>query len=97
MAIRTLVPNYLFALLTLVAPTLSAQTMGDVSSSSTESSSDARSAETITITAKRSLTQRFLSTGSMVTVDRQDWAPTRWVTYCANCLACKPHQTPMAA
>jgi outer membrane receptor for ferrienterochelin and colicins len=72
MAIRTLVPNYLFALLTLVAPTLSAQTMGDVSSSSTESSSDARSAETITITAKRSLTQRFLSTGSMVTVDRQD-------------------------
>ncbi|MDI9334637.1 MAG: TonB-dependent receptor plug domain-containing protein [Cytophagales bacterium] len=46
--------------------------IADESSNAVDSRSDARAIETITITARRSLSERFLSTGSMVTVDRKD-------------------------
>jgi outer membrane receptor for ferrienterochelin and colicins len=71
MTIRVPVVSSLFLLTAMVSPQVRAQ-IGDVSSGANESSSDARPVETITITARRSLNQRFLSTGSMVTVDRRD-------------------------
>ncbi|MEY4296107.1 MAG: hypothetical protein RLY82_1795 [Pseudomonadota bacterium] len=71
MTIRVPVVSGLFLLTAMVSLQVTAQ-ISDVSSSANESNSDARPVETITITARRSLNQRFLSTGSMVTVDRQD-------------------------
>lgn len=56
----------------LTAPASLAQGAGDVTSGAADSASENRSVETITVTARRSLNQRFLSTGSMVTVNRQD-------------------------
>ncbi len=72
MSKRSPVSDHLLLLLAITTSAASAQTMGDVSSGASESSSEARNVETITITARRTLNQRFLSTGSMVTVNRQD-------------------------
>ena len=49
-----------------------AQVGGDEAGNSGDSRNDARQTETIVVTARRSLNQRFLSTGSLVTVNRQD-------------------------
>ena len=72
MPIRAPVVSGLFLLTAFASFNAAAQSIGDVSSGASESGSDARPVETITITARRSLNQRFLSTGSMVTVDRRD-------------------------
>jgi outer membrane receptor for ferrienterochelin and colicins len=60
--------------ITLLAPILPAfaQGTGDDAAGSTDSRAEARNIETITITARRSLNERFLSSGSLVTVNRQD-------------------------
>lgn len=72
MSQRAPVMSRLFLLATLTASSAMAQGSGDETNGAADSRSDARPVETITITARRSLNQRFLSTGSMVTVDRQD-------------------------
>jgi outer membrane receptor protein involved in Fe transport len=71
MTLRAPVIKGLFFLSTITSPLAMAQ-VGDEATGSVESRRDARPIETITITARRALNQRFLSTGSMVTVDRKD-------------------------
>ncbi len=69
--VRLPVTSGLFLLMALITPAF-AQGTSEVTSGASESSSESRPIETITVTARRSLNQRFLSTGSMVTVDRKD-------------------------